>query len=302
MARAELARFLRERREGVAPEAVGLPAGGVRRTPGLRREEVARLANVSVDYYVRLEQARGPRPSAGVLEGVGGALRLSAAERRHLFRLAGVAAPAVGGPARVVRPHVAALLERVGGAAALVTDATYEVVAANSVARAVFGGRPGNLARARFLGDGGGGAGGGGNGNGNGGMAEVSGGEEFGAIVVARLRRASARYPGDARLAGLLGELRAGSAEFRAVWDSDPVREPGHRRKVVAHPEVGELRVACDVLEVPEDDQQVVFVTADPGSASEAALRELAGRALAGRESAGRELAEEESAAARARR
>ncbi|AXX29781.1 putative DNA-binding protein [Actinosynnema pretiosum subsp. pretiosum] len=301
MARVELARFLRERREGVSPEAVGLPAGGVRRTPGLRREEVARLASVSVDYYVRLEQARGPRPSAGVLEGVSGALRLSAAERRHLFRLAGVAAPAAGGPVRVVRPHVAALLERVGGAAALVTDATYEVVAANSVARAVFGGRPGNLARARFLG------GGGGDAVGGGGMAAVSGGEEFGAIVVARLRRASARYPGDARLAGLLGELRAGSAEFRAVWDSDPVREAGHRRKVVAHPEVGELRVACDVLEVPEDDQQVVFVTADPGSASEAALRELAGRGSAlresaVRESAVRESAGQESAAARARR
>ncbi|GAA2658203.1 MULTISPECIES: helix-turn-helix transcriptional regulator [Actinosynnema] len=280
MARVELARFLRERREGVAPEAVGLFGGGVRRTPGLRREEVARLASVSVDYYVRMEQARGSRPSAGVLEGVSGALRLSAAERRHLFRLAGVAAPAAGGPVRVVRPHVAALLERVGGVAALVTDATYEVVAANSVACAVFGGWPGNLARARFLGDGGEGGGGG--------MTEVSGGEEFGAIVVARLRRASARYPGDARLSGLLGELRAGSAEFRAVWDSNPVREAGHRRKVVAHPEVGELRVACDVLEVPEDDQQVVFVTADPGSASEAALRELAGRGAGGRGVSGR--------------
>jgi transcriptional regulator with XRE-family HTH domain len=88
-ARSELARFLRERRALLRPDDVGLPADGLRRTPGLRREEVAELANMSVDYYVRLEQARGPHPSARILDSLTAALRLDAAERLHLFRLAG---------------------------------------------------------------------------------------------------------------------------------------------------------------------------------------------------------------------
>ncbi len=263
MARQELASFLRDRREALRPADVGLPDGSRRRTPGLRREEVAGLANISAEYYARLEQARGPRPSAPVLDGVAGALRLTQAERAHVFRLAGVARPAPSGPPRQVRPYVASMLERLPDTAAVVTAATYDVIAWNPLAQALLGGlrdRP-NLARRRFLR-----------------REEVltTGHEDFAEIAVARLRAAADRYPGDAGLAALLAELRAGSEEFTGIWDLHPVRAPGHRVKTIVHPEEGPLRVHCDVLIVPEDDQQVVFITADPGSPSARALRRLA--------------------------
>ncbi|MCG7209149.1 helix-turn-helix transcriptional regulator [Streptomyces arenae] len=271
MARQELARFLRERRAGLRPQTVGLPAGTApRRTPGLRREEVAELAHMSVDYYTRLEQARGPRPSPRVLDALAGALRLAPAERSHLFRLAGSAAPPTGAPTvGRVRPHVAGLLERLPGTAAIVTDAAYGLVAWNPLAQLLLGGDLGrgttNLARRRFLGQGR--------------MPVSSTAEEFGHVVVARLRRAADRYPNDARLAALLAELHRDSEEFRSIWVTHPVHAPGHRAKVLDHPELGRLRLNCDVLLVPEDDQEVVLVTADPGSPSARRVAELAARA-----------------------
>ncbi|HEY3501810.1 MAG TPA: helix-turn-helix transcriptional regulator [Actinocatenispora sp.] len=262
MSRQELARFLRDRREARRPADVGLRAGPRRRTPGLRREEVARLAAMSVEYYARLEQARGPHPSSRILESLTGALRLSPAERRHLFRLAGADPTPPASPVRRVRPYVADLLDRMPEAGAVVTDATYTVVAANPLARALLGDltREPNLARRRFLGTA---------------TYENSAAPEFGEIAVARLRAAADRYPADRRLARLLAELRAGSAEFGAIWASNPVRSPGHRVKTLEHPEVGRVRVNCDVLTVPEDDQQVVFITADPGTPAAGALRHL---------------------------
>ena len=263
MARQELARFLRNRREGIRPADAGLPAGSRRRTPGLRREEVAGLASMSVEYYARLEQARGPRPSPAILDSLAGALRLQTAERAHLYRLAGVLPAAPPGPPRQVRPYVASLLTRMTDAAAIVTAATYDVIAWNPLAEALLGtltDQP-NLARRRFLR-----------------REEVltTGHEDFGEIAVARLRAAAARYPRDAGLSSLLAELRAGSAEFTQIWDTNPVRIPGHRTKTMLHPEAGPLRVNCDILTVPDDDQQVVFITADPGSPSARALRHLA--------------------------
>ncbi|WP_274911503.1 helix-turn-helix transcriptional regulator [Streptomyces sp. WZ-12] len=266
MARQELARFLRDRRADLQPHALGLPTDARRRTPGLRREEVAELAHLSVDYYTRLEQARGPRPSPRILDGLARALRLTPAERSHLFRLAGTPAPPGTSAQRRVRPHVSGLLRRLPETAALVTDATYGVVAWNPLAQALFGNDLGrgttNLARRRFLGQGPG--------------VESSGAEEFGHLVVARLRRAADRYPQDARLAALLTELRSGSEEFRRIWEARPIHAPGHRTKTLAHPVAGTLRLNCDVLLVPEDDQEVVLVTADPGSPSARALRGLA--------------------------
>lgn len=263
MARSELARFLRDRREGLRPGDVGLPAGLRRRTPGLRREEVADLARMSVDYYVRLEQARGPRPSPRILESLAGALQLAPAERTHLFRLAGVVPMPPTAPSRKVRPHVAALLNRIPETAVVVTAATYDVVAWNPLAGALLGdlrGRP-NLARRRFLF-----------------RDEVltTGHEEFGEIAVARLRAAADRYPRDAGLSALLAELRTGSAEFDEIWATNPVRAPGHRTKTMTHPELGRLRINCDILQVPDDDQQVVFMTADPDTPTARALRHLA--------------------------
>lgn len=269
MARQGLASFLRDRREALRPADVGLPRGARRRTPGLRREEVAARANMSAEYYARLEQARGPRPSAPVLDGVAGALRLTRAERAHLFQLAGVALPAPAGPPRRVRPYVASLLERMPETAAIVTAASYDVIAWNPLAEALLGGlrdRP-NLARRRFL---------------PGEQALTTGHEEFGEIAVARLRAAADRYPGDQALAALLAELRSSSAEFTAIWDTHPVRVPGHRTKTVFHPQAGPLRVHCDVLTVPDDDQQVVFLTAAPGSPSARGLRQLAVGSVAG--------------------
>ncbi|MDP9615018.1 MULTISPECIES: helix-turn-helix transcriptional regulator [Streptomyces] len=268
MARQELARFLRDRRERLRPQDLGLPDDPHRRTPGLRREEVAELAHMSVDYYVRLEQARGPRPSPRILDGLARALRLAPAERSHLFRLAGTSAPPAVRAERRVRPQVAQLLRRLPDTGAIVTDAAYDVVAWNPLAQALLGddlGRHSNLARRRFLGQGH--------------AYESSSAEEFGHIVVARLRRAADRYPHDAALAGLLGELRAGSAEFRQIWEERPVHAPGHRTKTVEHPVAGPLRLNCDVLLVPEDDQEVVLITADPGSPSARTLRGLAGAA-----------------------
>jgi transcriptional regulator with XRE-family HTH domain len=266
MARQELACFLRDRRADLRPGDVGLPAGPRRRTPGLRREEVARLASMSVEYYARLEQARGPHPSARILDAIAGALRLTPAERTHLFRLAGTSPAPPPGPARKVRPYVARLLHRIPEAGAVVTDASYDVIAWNPLAGALLGdlsGEP-NLARRRFL---------------QPSLRRSSGAEEFSHIAVARLRSAADRYPRDARLARLLAELRAGSEEFVQVWDTNPVRAPGHRVKTFEHPDAGPVRINCDVLAVPDDDQQVVFMTADPGTPSARALRHLLRRA-----------------------
>jgi transcriptional regulator with XRE-family HTH domain len=254
VAQQELARFLRDRREAAAA-----PRPGRRRTPGLRREEVAERASMSVEYYARLEQARGPRPSPRILDSIAAALRLGPPDRAHLFRLAGVDPGAPERAPRTVRPYVRDLLDRMDDTAAIVTAATYDVVALNPLARALLG-HPDNLARRRFLF-----------------RDEVltTGHEEFGEIAVARLRAAAARYPRDDRLAALVAELSAGSEEFTQIWATNPVRAPGHRTKTMTHPALGPLRVNCDVLTVPEDDQQVVFITADPGSASARALRHL---------------------------
>ncbi|MDA2809324.1 helix-turn-helix transcriptional regulator [Nocardiopsis sp. RSe5-2] len=270
MARQELARYLRDRRAGLRPHDVGLTAMGTdRRTPGLRREEVAELAHMSVDYYTRLEQARGPRPSDRILDALARALRLTSAERSHLFRLAGSSPPPGTRAERRVRPHVARMLERLPGTGAVVTDAAYGVIAWNPLARALLGGDladgTANLARRRFLDPGR--------------LYENSGTAEFGHIAVARLRRAADRYPHDPRVAALLAELRAGSEEFRRIWAEHPVHAPGHRTKTLHHPEAGALRLNCDVLLVPEDDQEVVLITADPGSPSARTLHRLAGQA-----------------------
>ncbi|MYU11370.1 transcriptional regulator, partial [Streptomyces sp. SID8361] len=165
-----------------------------------------------------------------------------------------------------VRPHIAQMLLRLPDTAAIVTDAGYDVVAWNPLAQALLGddlGRHGNLARRRFLGQGR--------------AYESSSAEEFGHIVVARLRRAADRYPRDPALAALLRELGAGSEEFRQIWDERPVHAPGHRTKTVDHPSAGTLRLNCDVLLVPEDDQEVVLITADPGSPAARTIRRLAG-------------------------
>ena len=247
MESAALAEFLRGRRAALsAPEY----PGEVRRTPGLRREEVADRANISADYYRRLEQARGARPSPTVLHSLGRALELDAAAVHRMFRLAGHEPPAARVVPRTLRPHVADLLERISPTAAIVTAANYEVIGANKNARVVL---PDlvigtNLAR-RFFRDG---------------LYWSTAGQEFAEVAVARLRASVTRYPDDDHLHSLISELRSTSAWFCDLWAREPTNLPRRRSKTILHPQLGPLPVTCDILLVPDDDQQVVFVTPEP--------------------------------------
>ena len=252
MARGELALFLRDRRSRLRPTDVGLPAGERRRTPGLRREEVAELAHMSVEYYTRMEQARGPQPSARILDGVAQALRLAPSERAHLYQLADAPQPVPLSPVRTVRPHVRAMLDRLPGAAAIITDAIYEVLAWNPLAEVLLGAlsEHHNLARRRFL------------------MPKpfesTTPTEDFAHTIAARLRAAAARYPDDPRLVRLLVDLRA-TEEFTHIWETwNPHPAPpaaSHHEQTIDHPQWGRTRVTCDVLLIPEDDQQILFIT-----------------------------------------
>lgn len=222
---------------------------------------------MSVEYYTRLEQGRGARPSARILQSLSLALELDGADRARLFALAATAPGAPATVPRTVGPHVAELLHRIPGTAAIVTAATYDVVASNALADALLWHlrtEP-NLARRYFLD----------------GRHWSSGADGFAEVAVARLRAAATRYPADTGLTALLADLHAGSAQFRELWAAEPTRTPGHRTKTVDHPVVGRLDVECDVLLVPEDDQQVVLVTARPGSRDERTLRSLVETAAA---------------------
>jgi transcriptional regulator with XRE-family HTH domain len=269
--RRELAAFLRSRRERIAPADVGLPAGPRRRTPGLRREEVAQLAFISAEYYTRLEQARGPRPSREVLAGLARALRLSDAERDHLHHLAGAPPGPPPGPSREVRQSILDLLERLPQAAAMVTSATYEVLAWNDLAAALMEDfsavprRERNLVRRAFLGP----------------HPErrrlygVSDAEDFARVSAQGLRATAARYPDDPEVAELVGELLAGSEEFTRLWASHDVSAEPTLCKTFQHPLVGPVTVNCDALHITDRDQHLVIYTATPGSRSEEALRLL---------------------------
>ena len=265
-----MAAFLRSRRERLRPDDLGLPAGTRRRTPGLRREEVAQLAYISTEYYTRLEQARAPRPSRRVLAGLGRALRLSDAERVHLHHLAGEPPGPPPGPSTEVRQSMLDLLDRLPHAAAIVVDVTYEVIAWNPLAAALLEDfsavpRPArNLIRRHFLGP----------------CPKavrygICGTEEFAAFAVGQLRGAAARYPDDPGIRAFVAELVDGSEDFARVWASHEVPVARHLRKVMRHPVVGSLTLNCDILIVPDEDQHVVIYTADPGSPSEEALRLL---------------------------
>ncbi|WP_436534912.1 helix-turn-helix transcriptional regulator [Actinoplanes sp. HUAS TT8] len=271
MDRRDLAAFLRSRRERLRPADAGLSAGSRRRTPGLRREEVARLAFISTEYYARLEQARGPRPSREILAGLSRALRLTDAERVHLHHLAGEPPPAPSGPSREVRPSILDLIARLPHAAATVVSASFEVIAWNDLAAALLEdfslvARPErNLVRKVFLGPQQPGLR----------LYGVSDAPAFARTAARRLRAATARYPADPELAALIRDLLAGSGEFRDLWSSHDVAEELTLRKTFQHPVVGPLTVNCDVLDLTDRDQRLIIYTAAPGSSSEQALRLL---------------------------
>ncbi|MGH3638968.1 MAG: helix-turn-helix transcriptional regulator [Mycobacterium sp.] len=272
MDKRELGAFLRSRRERISPSDVGLPAGTRRRTPGLRRDEVAHLAFISTEYYTRLEQVRAPHPSREVLAGLARALRLSDAEHDHLHRLAGVEPAPPPGPPRVVRQSILDLLTRLPHAAAIVTSATYEVLAWNDLACALMEDFSAlsrwdrNLARRAFLGpphpDGRR-------------LYGVSDADEFARTCALHLRTAVTRYPDDPETAELIAELCSGSAEFAQLWAAHDVRARPALCKTFSHPAVGPVTVSCDSLDIADRDQRVVIYTAQPGSPSEEALRLL---------------------------
>jgi transcriptional regulator with XRE-family HTH domain len=269
--RRELAAFLRSRRERITPADVGLPAGPRRRTPGLRREEVAQLAFISTEYYTRLEQARAPRPSREVLAGLARALRLPDAERAHLHHLAGAPPGPPPGPSRQVRQSILDLLHRLPQAAAIVVSATYEVIAWNDLATALMEDfsalprRERNLVRRVFLGP---------HPQGRR-LYGVSDADAFARSSAQDLRATAARYPDDPEVTGLVTELLSGSQEFARLWASHDVCAEPSLCKTFQHPLVGPVTVNCDVLDIADRDQRVVIYTADPGSPSEEALRLL---------------------------
>ena len=271
MDRQELAAFLRSRRERITPADVGLPAGPRRRTPGLRREEAAQLAFISTEYYTRLEQARGLRPSREVLAGLARALRLSDAERDHLHHLAGAPPGPPPGPLREVRQSILDLLSRLPQAAAIVTSATFEVIAWNDLAAALMEDfsalprRDRNLVRRVFLGP---------HPQGRR-LYGVSDADAFARNATQRLRATAARYPDDPEVTGLVRELLAGSEEFTRLWASHDVSPEPTLCKTFQHPLVGPVTVNCDALDITDRDQQVVIYTAATGSPSEEALRLL---------------------------
>lgn len=260
----ELAAALRQWRERLTPADVGLPAGPRRRTPGLRREEVARLAGVSVDYVVRLEQDRGPHPSSSVLGALGRALRLSPAETGHLFDLAGVALPGSGRVNDVVRPSVLRLLDRMQDLPAMLIDARTSLLAWNALADALLGDISAvprerrNLLWMRFgpLAD-----------QGHGPVLDEHGGRErLDRSSVAGARAALARYPDDAVLRGLVDELARSSPRFAQLWAERPVEDHRVDRKSYDVAGIGRITLDCDALEIPDDGQVLIVYSAAPGS------------------------------------
>jgi transcriptional regulator with XRE-family HTH domain len=264
----ELGAFLRSRRERLRPQDVGLPPGPRRRTPGLRREEVAVLAHISTEYYTRLEQGRAPRPSGEVLAGIADALRLTDAESEHLHLVAGTAPIRTGLHHRDVRPSILALLHRLPHTAAFVISATFEVLACNDLAAALMedftrlAPHERNLARKAFLTPPASGTA----------LYGVSDAAEFRLHVVMDLRIALARYPADPAVSGLVEELRTGSPDFARLWERHDVQAPPMLTKTFHHPTVGEVTVDCDSLALPERDQHLVLYTAPAGSPSADAL------------------------------
>ncbi|MFI1096111.1 helix-turn-helix transcriptional regulator [Streptomyces sp. NPDC020917] len=268
MDKLELGAFLRSRRERLRPEDVGLPSGARRRTPGLRREEVAVLAHISTEYYVRLEQGRAPRPSGEVLAGIAGALRLTDAESDHLHVLAGTAPSRTGLVRRDVRSSILALLERLPQTAAFVMSAAFEVLAWNDLATALMedfsplAPQDRNLARRAFLTPE----------DGGGPLYGVSDAAEFRQHVVMQLRSTLARYPSDPAVTGLVDELRGGSPEFVRLWERHDVQAEPMLTKTFHHPAVGDVTVDCDVLALTDRDQHLVLYSAPRGSRSAEAL------------------------------
>ncbi|OLZ66604.1 transcriptional regulator [Streptomyces sp. IMTB 2501] len=269
MNRAELADFLRRGRARLTPSDVGLTPGARRRTPGLRREEVAQLAGMSVDYYTRLEQSRGPRPSRQMLTALARALRLTDAAHDHLFHLAGEEPPRRETASAHVRPGLLLILDRLYDTPAQLVNDCGEVLAQNAMAKALVGdmmSRPRherNLVRRFFLDP----------------AARSLFPEEdrepHGRSHVASLRAVTAARPDDPEPAELVAELRSASREFALLWDEHEVSVRDRATKRFQHPLVGLLELDCEVMLSHEHHHLLVVHTARPGTESHERLQLL---------------------------
>jgi transcriptional regulator with XRE-family HTH domain len=257
----ELGQSIRAWRDRLDPAEAGLSAGARRRAPGLRREELASLAGVSVDYLSRLEQGRATNPSPQVLAALARALRLSDEERAHLYLVAGQAPPGAGTIDRHLTPGVQRMLDRLEEMAVTVYDPTWELVAWNRLGAALLGdlealdGRERNLVWREFIGrppgrfrrD-----------------EEETG--RFRQELVSDLHAALGSYPEDERLTTLIADLRAGSEDFERYWARGEIAVRTASRKVITHPEVGPITVDCDVLTVRKSNLRMIVYSCTPGS------------------------------------
>ncbi|MDQ1041352.1 transcriptional regulator with XRE-family HTH domain [Streptomyces sp. V3I8] len=265
-----LGEFLRARRETTSPDRAEQPWSGRRRTPGLRREEVAQSSGVSTDYYARLEQGREKHPSAQVVHALARALGLNSEESAHLHRLARTdRGPGPGpGPVRrgggaVVAPSLLRLMDGWLHTPALILDRRLDVLAGNRLGRALFAAMLDqdevNLVRFTFL---------------NPAARDFyPDWERVARSGLAALRAGSGGLMNDPRLTELVGELSLKSAEFRDLWARHDVRGKAHEAKTFSHDQVGELTLAYDSFTVDSaPDQQLIVYQAEPGSPSQQAL------------------------------
>ena len=259
----ELADYLRSRRAVVTPAQVNLGTSGHRRVPGLRREEVALLAGVSVDYYIRLEQGRETRPSAQVLDGLASALRLPHDGRLHLFRLAGAAPRTRVATAAYVDPLLQQLLDAWSGQPALIMNRAYDVLASNELAAALFGWEPGqpgsNLLELVFLRPEG--------------RALYRDWDEVARNAVAGFRLGYGTDPSDPRVQALLSRLLAESSSFAEMWSKNDARGKQAATKRLTHPEVGPITLESQTFDIRSaPGQELVVYHAEPGTSSADAL------------------------------
>jgi transcriptional regulator with XRE-family HTH domain len=261
----DLGMLLRAWRDRVSPVEVGLPLGGDRRSPGLRREELAMLSSLSVDYIVRLEQGRANHPSPQVLGALARALRLTDEERDHLYRVGGVAVPTRTMVPRHVTPGVQHIVDRLGEVPVSVFSAAWDTLLVNDLWISLFGeappsGRGANLLWNHFTGP----------------PTSVEQTPEhlaqFHRDLVADVHLAAARYPDDEPLASLIAQLRARSEEFERLWATAALSEHRESRKTVRNAIVGPITFDCDVLAAPGSDLKIVVYTVVPGSEDAARL------------------------------
>ncbi len=265
----QFAEFLRTRREALRPDDVGLPAGVRRRTSGLRREEVAALAAISTDYYSRMEQQRGPQPSADVVASLARALQLSLDERDHLFRLAGHNAPARSVSAEHVSPATLRILDRLADTPAQVMTALGETLVQTPAARALLGDETLYRGFARsilyrwFTDDD---------------ARRVYPPDDHAALgrsFTAGARMAYARDGAGSKAARIVDDLLERSPEFAELWKSHDVTQPPELTKRIVHPTLGVLEVQCQSLHDPVQQHILLVFTAEPGTPSDAKLAAL---------------------------